>query len=72
MTKYAQARCPGICVAIAQQLAWLARHPAPDIAPERRRLYRLLAEQRAEMAASADPRNPHHATPVAGAGTYLQ
>ncbi|MPZ45350.1 MAG: hypothetical protein GEV05_18535 [Betaproteobacteria bacterium] len=72
MTQHAQSRCPGICHAIAQQFAWLAHHPARDISAEQRRLYRRLAEQWAEMAASADPRNPRQETWVAGAGTYLQ
>jgi len=69
MTKHAQSRCPAICQAIAQQFAWLARHPASDIPAEQRRLYRRLAEQWAEMATAG---SPHGHTLVAGAATYLQ
>ena len=69
MTKHAQSRCPALCPAIAQQFAWLARHPAGDIPAPQRSLYRRLAEQWAEMA-RAGPLRGH--TLVAGAATYLQ
>ena len=72
MTQHAQSRCPGVCRAIAQQFAWLARHPARDIPPEQRALYRRLAVQWAEMALAGHPRSASTDTLVAGSGTYLQ
>jgi hypothetical protein len=72
MTKHAQLRCPGICRAIAQHFKWLARHPAPKISAEQRRLYRQLAEQWAEMAAAANPRIAAPDTLPAPIGSYLQ
>ena len=72
MTKHAQSRCPGLCQAIAQQFAWLARHPARDIPAEQRRLYRQLALEWAEMAAAHDPRRTGHDGLAVGIGAYLQ
>jgi hypothetical protein len=72
MTQHAQSRCPGVCRAIAQQFAWLARHPAREIPAEQRALYRRLAVQWAEMALAANPRSSAPETLVAGPGTYLQ
>lgn len=72
MTKHAQSRCPGLCPAIAQHFAWLAWHPALEITPGQRRLYRQLAGQWADMATARDPRRPAGDAPMPGVGASLQ
>lgn len=72
MTQHARSQCPGICRAIAQHFAWLARHPAPGIQPQERRLYRRLAMQWGEMAAARDPRAASRDALVAPVDGYLQ
>ena len=72
MTKHAQTCCPGIRGAIAQQLLWLARHPADGISSERRALYAKLAEQWSDVAAAAKPNAFAHGTLTAAPGSYLQ
>jgi hypothetical protein len=70
MTKHAQSHCPGTCRAIAPQFGWLARHPAP-IAAEQRRLYQALSGQWAEMAAARAVR-PVAEPLLAAPGSWLQ